>query len=113
MAILQSKTVTATNKAGGKGEIYIEHILGEAELADKCNMYAKVTVPPGCSLGEHEHHGNTETYFILQGKARYNNNGTEMTIGAGAVTYCPDGEKHAIENIGDEDLIFMALIIKS
>ena len=113
MAVLTGKIVHAKNKANGKGEIQIEHLLSESELDGKCDMFAKVTIGPRCSIGYHEHHGNTETYHILQGEALYNDNGKEMKLSAGATTFCPDGEGHGIENCAASgDLVFMALIIK-
>ena len=43
----------------------------------------------------------------------YNDNGKEVEIGAGATTFCPDGEQHGIKNTSKtEDLVFMALIIR-
>lgn len=114
MAIIESNMVHAKEKAGGKGEIHINQLLTPKELDGKCDMYAQVTIPPGCSIGVHEHHGNTETYHILSGEALYNDNGNEIRIGVGTTTYCPDGEKHGIANASDsQDLVFMALIIKS
>ncbi|MBR1581007.1 MAG: cupin domain-containing protein [Selenomonadaceae bacterium] len=112
MALIESNTIKAMNKAGGKGEITITHLLTPAELDGKCLMFAMVTIPPGASLGVHPHNGNTETYHILQGEALYNDNGNEIKIGAGTTTFCPNGEVHGIENIGQDDLIFVALIIK-
>ena len=46
----------------------IKHILGEKELNGKCGLYAEVVIEPGCSLGYHEHHGESETYYILSGE---------------------------------------------
>ena len=54
--------------------ITIEKVL-DAELADKCGLYARVTIPAGSILGYHEHHGNGESYFILSGEAVYDDNG--------------------------------------
>lgn len=113
MALIKSETVTAKNKAGGKGEIYITHLLTQKEMVGQCGMFAKVVVPPGSSLGVHPHNGNTETYHILQGKALYTDNGETYEVKHGDTTFCADGGSHGIENIGDEDLIFMALIINS
>ena len=110
MAFIEKNSVKAKK---GKGEITITHLLTPKELDGKCAMFAKVTIPPGASIGEHFHKGNTETYHILQGEALYNDNGTDKKISAGETTFCPDGEKHGIENIGNDDLIFMALIINS
>ena len=71
-----------------------------------CNVCARHH-PAACINGR-----NTETYHILSGRARYNDNGKEIEIGPGTTTFCGDGEVHAIENISDtEDLVFMALII--
>mgnify|MGYP002275609945 CR=1 FL=1 len=87
------------------------HLLGEAELDGKCGLYAKVTIEPGCTLGFHEHHGETETYYILSGKGLYNDNGTEVEIGAGDVTYCAPGEGHGLKCLGNEPVEMIALIL--
>ena len=109
---IESNSIKAANKAGGNGEITITHLLGQEELDGKCGMFAKVTIPPGASIGVHPHKGNTETYHILSGTALYNDNGTEKKIGVGVTTFCPDGEIHGIANASDsEDLVFIALII--
>ena len=113
MPIMKSETVTAKNKAGGTGEIQITHLLTQKEMAGQCGMFAKVVIPPGASIGSHYHYGDTETYHILQGKAKYNDNDKFYEVGAGQTTFCADGGMHGIENIGNEDLIFIALIIKT
>lgn len=99
------------NMAGGKGHVLIKDILGEKELNGKCGLYSEVTIEPGCSLGYHEHHGESETYYILSGKGDYNDNGTVRPVKVGDITYTPNGCGHGLENTGDENLVFMALII--
>ena len=90
----------------------IEKVLSETELKDKCGLYARVTLPPGATLGYHEHHGNGESYFILSGEGTYDDNGQKRTIRAGEVTWTPDGTGHGLSNEnGKEDLVFMALIV--
>ena len=111
--IVESNTITAKNKAGGKNEIYIMHLLTEKEMVGQCKMFAKVTIPPGASIGEHYHYGDSETYHILSGVGTYSDNGDVYEISAGNTTFCPDGSMHGIENNGTEDLIFVALIIAS
>ena len=56
--------------AGGNGHVIIKEILDAEQLNGKCGLYAQVTLEPGCSLGYHEHHGESETYYILQGQSR-------------------------------------------
>ena len=106
MAFIPVNQVKAEKKANGKGEITINHLLGANELGGN-DMFAKVVIPPGCSIGYHEHHGNNLSFAL------YSDNGTETKVGAGTTTFCPDGEGHSIENCGTEDLVFIALITKT
>ena len=102
------------NPCGGKGTMKLEKILDASQLADKCGLYARVTLPPGAVLGFHEHHGNSEAYFILSGTGVYDDNGTKRTVTAGETTWTPDGMGHGLSNAeGTEDLVFMALIVNS
>lgn len=105
------RTERVENMCGGTGHVIIKHILGEKELNGKCRLYAEVTIEPGCSLGFHEHHGESETYYIVSGIGIYSDNGALRMVKAGDVTFTPDGQGHALTNSGDEDLVFMALII--
>ena len=99
--------------ANGVGAVHIEKIL-DTELADKCALYAKVTIPAGSVLGYHEHHGNGESYFVLSGEGVYDDNGQKRVVRAGESTWTPDGSGHGFDNSqGKEDLVFMALIVNS
>ena len=113
MPIIEQNTVSAMNKAGGKGEMFITHLLTPKEMLGKCEMFASVKIPVGASLGVHQHVGNNETYYILQGTGLYTDNGKTYTVKAGDTTFCAEGDTHGIENIGDDDLIFIALIINA
>lgn len=101
------------NRAGGKGTMHIERLLTPSEMGPHVKMYARVTIDVNSSLGYHQHNGDSETYYILEGSASYNDNGTLRTLQPGDVTHTPDGASHGIENIGSTPLIFMALIITS
>ena len=105
------KTVIKENANGGKGQVVIKHILDEKELNGKCKMFAEVTIAPGCSLGYHEHHNESETYYIIKGEGEYSDNGELRRVTVGDRTFTPDGCGHGISNTGNEDLVFMALII--
>lgn len=101
------------NRAGGKGTMHVERLLPNEVLGDHVKMYAKITVNCNSSIGYHKHEGDSESYYILQGKANYlDEHKNSHILEPGAVTYTADGQSHGIENIGEEDLIFMAVIIK-
>ncbi len=109
----QQEPIIRQNAAGGKGHIVVLPLLTEAEMKDKCRLFARVTIPAGCSLGVHMHTGDGECYYILSGRGRYTEDGKVREVGAGDVTFCADGHSHGMETIGDEDLVFLALIICS
>ena len=110
MPIIEQKTVAVEK---GKGTMFITHLLTPKEMVGKCEMFASVKIPVGAALGVHQHVGNNETYHIIQGKGLYTDNGKTYEVKAGDTTFCADGDTHGIETIGDEDLIFIALIIST
>ena len=73
------ESVIRKNASGGKGEISVKYILNEEEMNGKGKMFSEVTIAPGCSLGYHEHVGNSETYYIIRGEGEYNDNGTTVS----------------------------------
>lgn len=105
------ETKVLENLNGGSGVRQVKYILTEQEMGGKCKMYAEVTLKKDCALGFHMHANESETYYILKGRGEYNDNGTKYEVGAGDRTFTPDGCGHGLANIGDEDLVFMALII--
>lgn len=105
------ETRRVEHMCGGVGHVLIKEILDKEQLNGKCRLYAQVTLEPGCSLGFHEHHEESETYYIISGKGIYSDNGTLRMVEAGEMTFTPNGKGHAMTNAGEEDLVFMALII--
>ncbi len=101
-------------KFGAEGSITVRSITeNDAELNNKGRVFAHTTVAPHSGIGFHIHNGDTEIYYVLSGKAEYNDNGTITTIEAGDVTFTPSGEGHGITNNSDEPLDIIALIIYS
>ena len=97
---------------GGDGYIIREAMVTSEEVGEACRMYARIHLDPGCEVGYHEHHGETETYYLTKGAGIYNDNGKEYPVEVGDVTFCADGNGHGIKNAGEEDLVFVALILK-
>ena len=89
----------------------VEKLIGKEQMADKLGLYARVVVPPKSAVPYHQHVGNGEVYYFLTGEGEYNDNGVVRTVKPGDVTWTPDGSSHGVENKGDVDLTFMALII--
>lgn len=97
---------------GGDGYIVREAMVTSEEVGEACKMYAKIHLDPGCEVGYHYHHGETESYFVLTGHGTYDDNGEKQPANPGDLFLCKDGDAHGIKNTGDEELTFMALILK-
>jgi len=109
MAIFhEKKKQVRENK--GTGNVIIEHIIDEDLFQGQNSMFAQVTLKPGCAVGYHQHKGNNETYYLLSGKGLYTEDGKEIPVVAGDVTFCQDGGFHGLKNTESSDLVFIALI---
>ena len=96
---------------GGEGIVRYYHVLTEEELNGHGRMFAKLVLPPGASIGWHQHVGETEPYYILKGEADFtDNDGTVTHVVPGDCCLIEVGQSHSIANNGDEDVEFMALI---
>ena len=99
-------------KFGAEGYITVRNLINSNdELNGKGRVFAHTTVAPHSGIGFHMHEGDTELYYVLSGKAEYNDNGTIVPIEAGDVTFTPSGTGHGINNPNDEPLDVIALII--
>ena len=106
----QLKTQTKLNNEGKEKML-------KTSLADfpgwnpKARLYSLIQVKPGEEVEYHMHVGESETFFFLSGKGVYNDNGKQVDIVPGMVTFTPSGEGHAVKNTGDEVLTFIAMIL--
>lgn len=97
----------------GDGYITVENLIGSNDdLNNKGRAFTHTTLLPGHSIGFHTHTDESEIYYILKGKALFNDNGTETEVSAGDITFTFSGSGHAIRNISeDETLEFVGLIL--
>lgn len=96
---------------GGKGSVVMTKLIEGAEFQGKGRLFSRMVLPPGCSIGLHQHTGDVEAFYILSGTGALDDNGTLTTVAAGDVVFTGNGESHAIENLGPDDLVFIALIL--
>ena len=96
----------------GKGEILVRSLLnGPEEMYDNGRVFAHTTIYPDSGLGYHVHENESETYYILSGVGRFNDNGKIRIVKAGDVTFTGYGEGHSLEAAGEEPLEVIALIL--
>lgn len=96
---------------GGKGSVKLYHIQNKDELGGAGRMFARVILEPGCSIGWHQHTGETEPYYILSGQGTFIDNDKSRTqVEAGDICTIEDGQFHSLENNSDKPLEFIALV---
>ena len=96
----------------GDGTVQITNFISSPEeLNDKGRLYSLMTFTTGTSIGYHVHETDSELFYILKGKAEYNDNGTMVELFPGDIALCPAGTGHGIANKGEETLELVALIL--
>ncbi|MDL2314510.1 cupin domain-containing protein [Desulfovibrio sp. OttesenSCG-928-C14] len=75
---------------------------------------ASVSVlPPGCSVGTHQHINDGEVYIIIDGEATYiDGKGNRRKLKAGDVTFCYPGESHGLVNESDAPVRMAGIIVE-
>ncbi len=96
---------------GGEGCVDMVDILNPEELYGMGRFFGVTLIPPGASNGLHTHNGDFETYYILRGTAEVNDNGSIEVLGPGDMVQCRSGQSHAIKNIGQDMLEYIAVIL--
>ena len=100
------------NARGGDGTIYGMTAWTEEDLNTPTVGVGLTIVPPGTSIGLHEHPAEEELYFVLKGEGLATVDGEENKVGPGDMILCPVGGSHAMKNTGDSDLEFFAMVVR-
>ena len=79
-----------------------ENLLDE----DYCKV-KRITIKPGQRPSYQYHYKRAEHWVIVQGTAKVTLDDEDLEFKAGENSYVPVGVKHRIQNIGNDDLIFI------
>ncbi len=101
------------NAQGGEGEVTFTDWLLPEDVPGHGRVFSKLVIPPGASIGYHEHSGEFEAYYVISGEATVNDNGEEIVLREGDMHMCRDGAGHETKNKGDRDLVLWALIMNT
>ncbi|MBR2872139.1 MAG: cupin domain-containing protein [Lentisphaeria bacterium] len=105
------RTELRENMRGGSGTVKIEHFWEPgSEMLAHNRMAARLTLPPGGSIGFHNHENEDEIFVIVKGQAEADDNGKTTLLSAGDPLLTGNGAGHSIRNVGKEDLELVALI---
>ena len=94
---------------GGNGEVRLSALM--PELPAKMRLFSTITLAPGCSIGVHEHVGETELFYFVSGTGRVCDDGEYFDVQPGDCMSTASGHTHGVENTGSEDLVLVAAIV--
>jgi len=97
---------------GGEGTMQISHAAAAGALPPGLRLYARLTLPPGASIGEHAHEHETELFYVLRGQGEMLDGGAWAPLSPGDATSTGGGKTHALRNTGEEPFVLMATIVK-
>ena len=102
---------TISNLRGGKGDLGREDLFVDADVCGKTKVVAILTIPDGCSIGEHAHGPDAELYYIMSGTLRITDNGVTKDLVVGDSVFTCGGNAHCVENVSGKDAQLLSVII--
>jgi len=107
--IITSKELPVEHRTDERNGTLIR-LLTPEQMHGKNRLFARILLKPGARAPYHQHEGDCEAYYILSGVGQANDNGIISQVKAGDIIFTDSGESHSIENTGDNDLEYIALI---
>jgi len=95
---------------GGEGHAEICPLVQSGALPAKMRLMSEITLKSGCSIGFHQHMGETEVFYFTAGQGQADDDGVLVDVKQGDVLVTQNAG-HAVSNNGNEDLVFTAVIV--
>jgi mannose-6-phosphate isomerase-like protein (cupin superfamily) len=88
---------------GGQGEIFFRRIAARKDLDGPCNYIDYAEIPPGCTIGPHQHEpGEEEFFLILSGEGEMSRDDDVFRVRAGDLIRNRPGGSHGLSNVGSD-----------
>ena len=94
----------------GEGKATLVQLVN-CENEKNVRLISEISLPPGASIGKHNHENEAEYYIILSGSGLVDDNGKEVKVEKGDAVITKDGAFHSIVNNGAVPLVFHAVIV--
>lgn len=96
-------------RGGEKSAVFTA--LAEGYLPQKARIFSTIELEPGASIGHHEHVGECELFYFMQGEGHVKDNDETLSVQAGDTLVTPSGNSHSVQNTGNTPLVFVAVIV--
>lgn len=107
----QMETEVRHEMRGGAGDVTIQHFFKKEEITARTRLCARLTLPPGASIGLHKHELEDELFVVLRGQGLIDDGHSQEPVQAGDAILTGKGAGHAVSNNGAEPLEMIAIIM--
>ena len=112
--IKQRRFITAAEKVDYQSPWTLEEWLCRGDIVNNEHlMMVRANMKPGDSHPFHCHPTREELIYVISGKAEQWVGHEKRILGPGDTAFMPMGEIHGTWNIGDEMLVFLAILSPS
>jgi len=91
----------------GAGEILVGDLFRPDELGPAWDFVQCVKLPPTSAIGLHEHHGDEELYYVVDGRGIMTTDAGEYAVGPGTASLCKSGSSHGLVNTSEGALTLL------
>ena len=105
------QTKTSEYNSEGKKAFDLYDLSEFEGINGKIKQFSYVELDEGEEVPFHVHEGDDENYYIISGNGIYNDDGEEIYVTEGVITFTPSGHGHALRNTGVGKLTFIALVL--
>src|SRR5213082_3181787 len=112
VSIREVDSQTIDGNHGGRGPIEFRRLLTQADFATSVDFVDFTVVPPGSTIGAHEHSGNEEIYFISAGAPRISVDGEERRLEEGSIAVVHSGQTHQLINDTSENVEIFVIQVR-
>jgi mannose-6-phosphate isomerase-like protein (cupin superfamily) len=95
---------TLLSNHGGIGPIEFRRLLTDADFVGPVNFIDFTKIPPGSTIGAHEHRENEEIYCVSKGMPLIIVGDMPMRLQPGSVAVVHSGQTHSLINDTDEEV---------
>lgn len=94
---------------GGNGPVELFEIWQKANFRSDIDFIDRVVVPPGTTIGFHQHGNNEEMYVVLAGEGLMRIEDDEVPIKTGDMVLNPAGGRHGLTNTSGQDIDLLVI----
>jgi mannose-6-phosphate isomerase-like protein (cupin superfamily) len=95
----------------GIGAVQLFEIWESSDFKSDIDFFDRVVVPPGSTIGFHQHGENEEMYIVLEGNGLMKIENDEVNVGKGDMILNPSGGRHGLINNSRENIDILVIQI--